>query len=70
MNIMKRIIISQKIKKYRKEKRITQAEFGGILGVTAQAVSKWEAEICYPDITFLPDIAEIVGCGIDELFAM
>jgi transcriptional regulator with XRE-family HTH domain len=67
---MKKIIISQKIKNYRKERRITQAEFGDILGVSAQAVSKWESEICYPDITFLPDIAGILECGIDELFSM
>ena len=66
---MKKIIICEKIKKYRKEKRITQAEFGKILGVSAQAVSKWESELCYPDITFLPDIAKILGCVIDDLFA-
>ncbi|MBQ7290167.1 MAG: helix-turn-helix transcriptional regulator [Clostridia bacterium] len=66
---MKKIIICEKIKKYRKEKRITQAEFGEILGVSAQAVSKWESELCYPDITFLPDIAKILGCVIDDLFA-
>ena len=67
---MKKIIICEKIKKYRKEKRITQAEFGEILGVSAQAVSKWESELCYPDITFLPDIAKILGCVIDDLFAV
>ena len=66
---MKKIIICEKIKKYRKEKRITQAEFGEILGVSAQAVSKWESELCYPDITFLPDIAKILGCVIDDHFA-
>ena len=66
---MKKIIICEKIKKYRKEKRLTQAEFGEILGVSAQAVSKWESELCYPDITFLPDIAKILGCVIDDLFA-
>jgi transcriptional regulator with XRE-family HTH domain len=67
---MKKIIISEKIKSYRKENRITQEEFGCIMGVSAQAVSKWENETCYPDITFLPDIAEVLGCGIDELFGV
>ena len=47
---------------------MTQAEFGGIMGVSAQAVSKWENEMCYPDITFLPALAEVLGCGIEELF--
>lgn len=65
---MKKILISEKIRRYRKENALTQAEFGGILGVSAQAVSKWEKETCYPDITFLPDIAELLGCGIEELF--
>ncbi len=65
---MKKIIISEKIKSYRKEKGLTQGEFGDILGVSAQAVSKWEQQICYPDITFLPDIAEILCCDIDDFF--
>jgi DNA-binding XRE family transcriptional regulator len=65
---MKKILISEKIKLYRKENALTQAEFGDILGVSAQAVSKWEKETCYPDITFLPDIAKAIGCKIEELF--
>lgn len=65
---MKKILIPEKIKRYRKENALTQAEFGGILGVSAQAVSKWENEMCYPDITFLPALAEVLGCGIEELF--
>jgi transcriptional regulator with XRE-family HTH domain len=65
---MKKIIISEKIKSYRKENRITQEEFGCIMGVSAQAVSKWEKELCYPDITFLPSLAVALGCGIDDFF--
>jgi len=65
---MKKIIISEKIKIYRKERLLTQEEFGNILGVSAQAVSKWEKELCYPDITFLPDLAAALGCGIDDFF--
>ena len=66
---MKKIIISEKIKSFRKEHRLTQEEFGGIMGVSAQAVSKWEKELCYPDITFLPDLAAALGCGINDFFA-
>lgn len=66
---MKKILISEKVKSYRKEHRLTQEEFGSIIGVSAQAVSKWEKGLCYPDITFLPDLAETMGCVIDDFFA-
>ncbi|MBQ7336204.1 MAG: helix-turn-helix transcriptional regulator [Clostridia bacterium] len=65
---MKKIIISEKIKQYRRERALTQEEFGDLIGVSAQAISKWERCECYPDITFLPEIAEILSCSIDELF--
>lgn len=65
---MKRVIISNKIIKYRKEKGLTQKSFGELLGVSAQAISKWEREECYPDITLLPELSSIFGCGIGDLF--
>ena len=65
---MKRVLISEKIKKYRKEHRLTQEEFGDLFGVSPQAVSKWEKGVCYPDITLLPDIASILLCGVNDFF--
>lgn len=65
---MKKITISERIRAYRKEHRLTQAEFGDLLGVSPQAISKWEREECYPDITFLCDLAELLGCKIDDFF--
>ena len=65
---MKRVIVSEKIKEYRKENHLTQEEFGKLLGVSAQAISKWERKECYPDITFLPDIASLLCCSINEFF--
>ena len=65
---MKKIIVSEKIKEYRRENRLTQEEFGRLLGVSAQAVSKWEREECYPDITFLPDIASLLLCSVCDFF--
>ena len=65
----KKIIISKKIKEFRCENHLTQRQFADLLGITAQSVSKWECEICYPDITFLPVLAEAVGCLIDDFFA-
>ncbi len=63
-----KISISEKIKIYRAENNISQSEFGKIMGVSPQAVYKWEKEICYPDITILPSLAELIGCMIDDFF--
>lgn len=65
---MNGIKIAQLIISYRDERKISQTEFGRLLGVSANAVSKWEREICYPDVTLLPDIAKILGVDISELF--
>ena len=64
---MKNVIISEKIKEYRKENHLTQEELGMLLGVSAQAISKWERELCYPDIFLLPDISNLIGVSVDEL---
>lgn len=65
---MKRIIISEKIKEYRRQNGLTQEDFGKLLSVSAQAVSKWEREECYPDITFLPEIASLLSCNVNDFF--
>ena len=44
------IKIGEKIKELRKKADVNQEKFAEYLGVTAQAVSKWEVEGCYPDI--------------------
>lgn len=63
------ITISEKIKAYRKEHRLTQGQFAELLGVSPQAVSKWERIECYPDITFLPALAKVLGCRVEDFFA-
>ena len=62
-----KICIGERIIKYRKERCLTQGEFGELLGVSAQAISKWERELCYPDIFLLTDISNLIGISIDEL---
>ena len=60
--------IGNKIKKLRYKSSITQEQLAERLGVSAQAVSKWENDVAMPDISLLPGIAEIFGVSIDDLF--
>ena len=66
---MKKIVIAKKLKAFRREKNITQKQLGDVIGVSAQCISKWEREDCYPDITVLPIIADAIGCTVNEFFA-
>ena len=60
--------IGTKIKQLRYRASLTQEQLGAQLGVSAQAISKWENAAAMPDITLLPELAEIFGISIDELF--
>lgn len=60
--------IGNKIKVLRKEKGVTQEELANSVGVSFQAVSKWENNIALPDITLLPLLAEYFRVSMDELF--
>ncbi|MCD7776122.1 MAG: helix-turn-helix domain-containing protein [Firmicutes bacterium] len=53
----------------RKRCKMTQEELSERLGVTAQAVSKWENDISCPDITLLPKLSSIFGISVDELLS-
>ena len=61
--------IGNNIKKMRLDKKLTQGQIAEKLGVSCQAVSKWENNINAPDILLLPEIAKIFDVSIDELFA-
>lgn len=56
------------ISNLRKEQNMTQEALANALGVTNQAVSKWESDQSCPDIAFLPTIADLFGVSIDHLF--
>ena len=64
---MSTLRINENIARLRREKGITQEELAVALGVSNQAVSKWEAGKCCPDIEMLPDLAEFFRVSIDEL---
>lgn len=62
------INLGEKIKELRLRDGRTQDALASELGVTAQAVSRWEKEICFPDMEIIPSIANYFGVSIDELF--
>lgn len=64
---MSNIKINEQILFLRKERGITQEQLSSTLGVSNQAVSKWESGQCCPDITLLPDIAKYFDISVDEL---
>lgn len=59
--------IGKNIAALRKEKNMTQEDLAGALGVSAQAVSKWENENSCPDISLLTKIADLFGVTVDDL---
>lgn len=64
------LYLSENLKKYRLMKNLTQEDVAGYLGVTPQSVSRWERGECYPDITFLPALANIFETSVDLLIGM
>lgn len=60
--------IGTQIRELRRRDGLTQDALADILGVTAQAVSRWESGGSYPDMEIVPAIANYFGITIDELF--
>ena len=59
--------IGKRISEYRKKKNLKQDELAEMLGVSPQAVSKWENDLSCPDISLLPELSRILGVSIDEI---
>ena len=59
--------IGKRIALLRKEKGLTQEELANHMGVSPQAVSKWENDQTCPDISALPKLARLLGVTVDEL---
>lgn len=64
---MRTIAIGNRIKTLRAERRLTQGQLALALGVTPQAVSRWELAYSYPDLELLPAIAEFFSVSTDYL---
>ncbi len=63
-----KVNLGQKIRELRKEYSRTQEAMATALGVTPQAISRWEASGGYPDMEMIPAIANYFHITIDELF--
>ena len=58
---------SEKLSKLRKEKNYTQEQLAELLGVSRQAVSKWESGTAYPETATLIEIGKLFDCSMDYL---
>lgn len=61
--------IGSRIAQKRKELGMTQEELAAKLGVTSQAVSKWENDVSCPDIALLPALAKALNCTTDAILS-
>ena len=64
------MVLGSKIKALRLKAGVTQDMMAQELGVSPQSVSKWENDVCAPDIGLLPKLSVYLGVTIDELFDM
>ena len=62
--------IGEKIAELRKSRKMTQEELAGIVGVSAQSVSKWENSQTMPDIMLLPTLASALDVTVNDLFSI
>ncbi len=66
----KDLVIGPVIAHYRKLNGLTQEELAEQVGVSTQAVSKWEQQLSCPDIALLPVLAQLFRISLDELFGL
>lgn len=64
------IKIGAVIRNLRNKNNITQESLATYLGVTPQAISRWESQTCYPDLEILPSIASFFNITVDELLGI
>ena len=59
--------IGSRIARFRKANGMTQEDLANLMGVSSQAVSKWENDASCPDISLLPQLSKVLGITTDEL---
>ena len=65
---MEELTMGARISERRRNKGLTQEALAKMLGVSNQAVSKWERDVCCPDIALLPQLVDALEMTLDELF--
>ncbi len=65
---MKKATFGSLIRSLREQNKMTQAALADKLGVTDKAVSKWERDISFPDVSLFPKLADLLGVTSDDLF--
>jgi len=61
--------LGKRIAMLRRQKGLKQEDLANTVGVSSQAVSKWENDQTCPDISLLPKLAELLGVTVDELLS-
>ena len=61
-------VIGKNVQRYRRRRGLTQHQLARRIGVTYQAISKWENGRSTPDISLLPELCRVFDCRIDDLF--
>ena len=67
VRIMDQTIFAGRLKELRKKKGMSQEQLADAVGLSVQAVSKWECALSYPDITLLPVLSRLFGVSVDAL---
>ena len=67
VRIMDQTIFAGRLKELRKKKGMSQEQLADTVGLSVQAVSKWECALSYPDITLLPVLSRLFGVSVDAL---
>ena len=62
--------LSERLKLLRKRKDLTQEQLADYMGISPQAVSRWETGVTSPDISALPMLADLFGITVDELLGV
>ena len=62
--------LSERLKLLRKRKDLTQEQLADYMGISPQAVSRWETGATSPDISALPMLADLFGITVDELLGV
>lgn len=67
---MNKPTVGQNIRRFRKEKNLTQSELAELIGVSVQAISKWETDAGMPDISQIVPLARVLDVSTDCLLGM